>query len=197
MKDMPASKIMTRPLVTVAPDEPLAAALTLMEQGGVHHLLVVESSRMVGILSSADLLKLALLKRPGEASAGASDSLGFRVRDVMQSRVAVVRENASLREIARALTLGGFHALPILAIDDTPVGIVTSSDLIGLLIDQIETDTPVDRASKPAREPPTNTVMPRLMDVLRAAEIYLRSGQSGQQHAQLARAVERARDISA
>lgn len=186
---------MTSPVVTVTPDEPLSTAMALMERLGVHHLLVVEVGRMAGILSSADLLKLALLRRVEEALAVTSESLDLRVRDVMQSRVAVVRENASLREVAHALSLGGFHALPVLAIDDTPVGIVTSSDLVALLSDQIDRDTPNHNLSAPLEEP-RGTAMLLLLEVLRAAEVYLNSGQSGQQHARLLRAVERARECA-
>jgi acetoin utilization protein AcuB len=196
MKDMPLSKIMSSPLVTVAPDEPLSSAFTLMEKHGVHHLLVIEQGRMAGILSSADLLKLTLLRRPEEESAVAGESLGIRVRDVMQSRVAVVRENASLREVASALSLGGFHALPVLAIDDTPVGLVTSTDLLALLIDLIDRQTPSPLATASAPQEPRAAMMSRLLEVLHAAEVYLQSGQSGQQHAKLTRAVDRAREFA-
>jgi CBS domain-containing membrane protein len=194
MKDMPASRIMASPLVTVQPGMPLSAALTLMERQRVHHLLVVESDRMVGILSSADLLKLAFLNRSNEGAAVTSDALNLCVRDVMQPRVAVVRENASLKEIARALSLGGFHALPVLAMDDTPVGIVTSSDLVALLIEQIDSDAPPRGVSRPAPDESCGATLPLLLEVLRAAELYLHSGQSGQQHARLTRAVDRARE---
>jgi acetoin utilization protein AcuB len=196
MKNLPAMKIMNTPLVTVESAEPLSSALRLMEQHRVHHLLVVERGRMVGILSSADLLKLALLRRPEEGASTASESLGMLVRDVMQSRVAVVRENSSLKEVARALSLGGFHALPILAVDDTPVGIVTSSDLIGLLIDQIECDSPGAATAVSAPQESRYAAPPELLEVLRAAEVFLRSGESGQQHARLTRAVERARECA-
>jgi len=196
MKDLPLSQVMTRALVTVAPDATLVAATALMEQRRVHHLLVVEGDRMVGILSSADMLKLALLQRPDteHGLAAPGQSLDIRVRDVMESRVAIVRENASLMAAARALTLGGFHALPILAVDNTPVGIVTSSDLVGLLIDQIEHDEPGSSATVAPSDEPSHAVMPCLLEVLRAAEIYLHSGHSDQQHARLTRAVERARE---
>lgn len=188
---------MTSPLVTVAPDATLDAASALMEKRGVHHLLVVEEDRMVGILSSADMLKLALLWRP-EAEHGpvGFGQLDIRVRDVMQSRVATVRENTSLKDVARALSLGGFHALPVLAVDDAPVGIVTSSDLVGLLLDQIERDAPGGMATAAPPQERHDAVMPRLLDVLRAAEVYLHSGQSDQQHAQLTRAVARARELA-
>jgi acetoin utilization protein AcuB len=188
---------MTSPLVTVTPDETLDAAMTLMEQRRVHHLLVVEGGHMAGILSSADMLKLALLRRPdAEHESPGCGHLDIRVRDIMQSRVAVVRQSASLKDAARALSLGGFHALPVLAVDDTPVGIVTSSDLVGLLIDQIEHDGPGSVLTEAPPEETQDAVMPRLLDVLRAAEIYLHSGQSDQQHARLTRAVSRAREFA-
>lgn len=189
MKDLPISRFMASPLTTIAPGDTVLAATALMERRGVHHLLVMDGERMAGILSSADLLKIALLA-PTPA-----DALDLRVRDVMQSRVAVLRETATLRDAARALSLGGFHALPVLAADDTPIGMVTSTDLVGILVDQIEKDAPQASPTPPA----TSTAepeMPRLLEVLRAADVYLHSGQSDQQHARLVRAVSRAREIS-
>ena len=62
MKDVPVTRVLTRELVTVMPDDTLVAAVRLMEQKGVHHLLVVENDRLCGILSSADTLKLSLLR---------------------------------------------------------------------------------------------------------------------------------------
>jgi predicted transcriptional regulator len=116
---------------------------------------------------------------------------------VEQGRMAGILSSADLLEIARALSLGGFHALPVLAIDDTPVGIVTSSDLVGLLLDQIERDSPRGVPGNTQPSEFANNAMPQLLEVLRAAEIFLHSGQSGQQHARLTRAVERARETAA
>jgi len=175
---------MTRPLVTIGPHATVVAATSLMESHDVHHLLVVDGGRMLGILSSADLLKLALMA-PTPA-----ETLDIRVRELMQSRVAVLRDNASLHEAARALTLGGFHAMPVLAADDTPVGMVTTSDLVGLLVERIERDAP--RTAERTADPPPSA-LPRLLEVLRAADVYLHSGQSEQQHSRLVRAVEMAR----
>ena len=166
-----------------------------MEQRDVHHLLVMDQNRMAGILSSADLLKLALLRRPGSGAddLSADEALGITVRELMQTQVAVVRENSGLREVARALSLGAFHALPVLAMDGSPVGIVTSSDLIGLLIDQIERDASGTQVAPPHPAGPSPGAMPLLLEVLRAADIYLHSGESAQQHARLSLAVTRAR----
>jgi len=181
---------MTALLVTIEPGATLVAATRLMEENHVHHLLVVGGGRMAGILSSADLLKLALMAPTPE------DAPDIRVRELMQSRVAVLRETASLREAARALTLGGFHALPVLAADDSPVGMVTTSDLVGILLQQIETHAPISADAAPANAAEADSALSRLLEVHRAAHVYLHSGQSEQQHPRLVRAVELAREAT-
>lgn len=195
MRDLPLAQLMNKPVATVSPGDTLGDASALMEQRDIHHLLVIEGGRMAGILSSADLLKLALLHPAGTHGGDrpASEALSIKVRDVMQTHVAVVRENASLRDVARALSLGGFHALPVLATDGTPVGIVTSSDLIGLLLDEIERREHDGTAPVQSNPEAPSTSQP-LVAVLRAAEVYLHSGQSAQQHARLIHAVSRANE---
>jgi hypothetical protein len=74
---------------------------------------------------------------------------------------------------------------------------VTSSELVALLLDQIERDSPRGVPGNAQRSESANTAVPQLLEVLRAAEIYLHSGQSSQQHARLTRAVERARELAA
>jgi len=188
-------EIMNSPLVAVAPDDPVSLALALMEKHDVHHLLVLDGGRLAGILSSSDLLKLALMRQPEEGLPATGESMGIRVRDIMQSRVAVVRENASLKDVASALSLGGFHALPVLAIDDTPVGIVTTSDLVDLLIEQIGIGAASGSSTTPLPAVPSSSITPRLLEVLRAAKLFLQSGQSAQQHARLTRAIDRAEEL--
>lgn len=48
--------LMSRNLLTVAPEDPLAKAARLMRQHGVHRLLVVENETLRGVVSSLDLL---------------------------------------------------------------------------------------------------------------------------------------------
>jgi CBS domain-containing protein len=77
MNNLCISQVMTRGPVTIAPDQTVYDATALMERHDVHHLLVVEHDRMVGILSSADLLKLALLACPGTHQSPADSGAGF------------------------------------------------------------------------------------------------------------------------
>ena len=56
---------MTAPVKTVSPDTPLADVVGVMAHTGLHHLPVVQDSRLVGIVSQSDLV-VALLAEAGE-----------------------------------------------------------------------------------------------------------------------------------
>jgi len=56
---MKVSEIMTRELITVAPEATLDECLRLMEKNGVYHLLVIDESETYrGMLSVSDLLRV-------------------------------------------------------------------------------------------------------------------------------------------
>ena len=56
--DEPVSKIMSRDLYSVSPDEPIAIMAKIMYDKKIHRLLVTEYNKLVGIVSTFDLLKL-------------------------------------------------------------------------------------------------------------------------------------------
>jgi len=186
MHNVPVRRIMSTSLIKVSPADTLLSASLLMERHQVHHALVLEGDRLVGILSSADLLKMALLRpvAPHDALSASDEQLDLRVRDVMPRGLVSIYDNQSLRDAALALSMGGYHALPVLAIDGTPVGIVTTSDLARLLLERIGGDVVTKADAGHAA----------LVEVLHAADAYLHSGQSTSQHARLVRAVERAHE---
>lgn len=71
------AEVMTRKLVTVGPDTPVAGAADLMLETGVHRLLVVEEGRLLGVVTATDLLRV--LARLGPvASSGRNGRLARR-----------------------------------------------------------------------------------------------------------------------
>jgi CBS domain-containing protein len=59
------SDLMGRPPVTVDPDVSIDEAITTMLAASVHHLLVVEGSRLAGIVDMADLCRALTAPRTG------------------------------------------------------------------------------------------------------------------------------------
>jgi len=68
--------VMTAPVQTVAPDDAVLAALSLMTRRRIRHLPVVEGGRMVGFVSIGDLVKYRIDRIEAEAAA---------MRDYIQS----------------------------------------------------------------------------------------------------------------
>jgi CBS domain-containing protein len=66
--------VMTRPVVSAAPETPLAEVVALMESRRVKRLPVIEKGRLIGLVSRADLLKALADLLPKIEAAPVSDA---------------------------------------------------------------------------------------------------------------------------
>ena len=131
MRDTSIERIMTPDPATISPQSSAAEARRMLDSNVINHLPVVEGDRLVGIVSSSDLLKLYLLDDKLAMFARAT------VDQIMETNLVVLRKNATLRQAAEKLTMGNFHALPVVNKRRRLVGIVTSSDLINQLLNEL------------------------------------------------------------
>jgi len=132
MRDIPVDQVMTPDPAAVSPQTTAAEARRMLASNVINHLPVVEDGRLVGIVSSSDFLKLHLLDGKLQIVADAT------VSQIMETKVVVVKDNATLRDAAEKLSVGGFHALPVVDRKRRLVGIVTSSDLVGQLVARLD-----------------------------------------------------------
>ncbi len=68
------SDVMTRQVVSVTEDTPLAAIAGILEKHHIKRVPVVREGKLVGIVSRADLVRALLLGRPVPAAGAASDA---------------------------------------------------------------------------------------------------------------------------
>lgn len=80
-----ARDVMTREVVTVAPDTPLAAVADLLHRRGVKRVPVVEHGQLVGILSRSNLVR-ALAEQHSEKVAAALSDAEIRKRLLAELR---------------------------------------------------------------------------------------------------------------
>ena len=111
------SSIMTINVMTVTPDEPVKTVRNMILGRGFHHIPVTEGKRLVGIVTSFDLMK----KNPDDQSS---------VRDLMTTSVATLRPSESIGAAAQIFLKNLFHGLPIVDDDGDLVGIVTTHDIL-------------------------------------------------------------------
>jgi len=56
-KDMRIGDIMSKPVVTITPDKSIGEASDLMRSKGIRRLVVVDNDKLVGIITSDDIIK--------------------------------------------------------------------------------------------------------------------------------------------
>ena len=142
---MTLDTIMSTDLVTIRPDENLAAARALMHDKRIHHLPVVDDQEeLVGLVTLTNVLAATdSFLRDDDSRIHAKEIV---VKDLMVVDVATVDEHASLRQAALFLERHRIGCLPVMS-DGKLKGIITDTDFVGVainLLEQIEETEPVD-----------------------------------------------------
>jgi len=118
---MTIADVMTTPVTTVPPMLSATKALQLMKRLGIHHLVVMDGGRIVGIVSERDGVAVGALLLADSS-----------VSDVMSTNVTSIAPTASIGEAASRMRSRGVGCLPVVA-GRRLVGIVTRSDLLDLI----------------------------------------------------------------
>lgn len=134
----PISKIMSTNLVTVHHGDPVSKVRQLVSQHGVHHIPVVNGDQLVGIISWSDMLRVSFgdTFNADQRAVDATLDHTFTIEQLMQKNPVTLTDNSSVRDAAEILAKGEFHSIPVVH-GTKLVGIVTSTDLIKHLLDQL------------------------------------------------------------
>jgi CBS domain-containing protein len=112
--------VMSRDLLTVAPEDTLGEAAEKMADRGVGAALVMDFGRLVGILTERDLLA---------AVAGRVQASEARVREWMTENPVTVPEATPIGRAASIMVTHDFRHLPIVDGERT-IGIVSLRDVV-------------------------------------------------------------------
>jgi len=125
---MRVESYMSRAPVTIRGDTDYWKASEIMQEKDLHHIPVVnEDDKVVGILTRRDLNIAAMHFREAHVE----------VSEVMHSPVVTIAPGEPLAEAARQMVEHRFGGLPVLDADEHIVGILTETDLLRALIDQL------------------------------------------------------------
>ncbi len=130
--------LMTENIVTVHLTDLFSLAKEKMTLLGVNHIPVVEEKKLKGIISRIDILKYESSKayNLNEAADNAALDHTVTINDIMTSDITVLSENDTIRQAVKILTNNSFNSLPIVNADYELVGLITSKDLLGYLLEQ-------------------------------------------------------------
>ncbi len=113
--------VMTKNVVTVTADQSVADVYHIIKTKRYHHVPVVEGTKLVGIITSYDLMKLEICS---------DDYVQHKVGDVMTTKVAFLNPYDSIGAAAEVFMEHLFHGLPIVDDERNLVGIITTHDVL-------------------------------------------------------------------
>ena len=119
-----ARKVMSRNLLTVAPDDPLKGVAERMVSRDVGAALVTEGEKLVGIVTERDVLR-AVARGIDETT---------RVGDLMTPDPETMEPDESTEHAAVLMLHGGFRHLPIMEGDEV-VGMLSIRDLMRVVLE--------------------------------------------------------------
>ena len=155
MRPITASDLMNPEVLTVPEALPVRELANFLLDNEISGAPVVdERGRTVGVVSLVDLVEAASEEGRGVAGPSPSsfltqgdegelsaedledlDDSDLRVADIMTTEIHSVGEDATVSQVAMAMLKGHLHRLLVLR-DGLVVGIISTSDLLGLLIDE-------------------------------------------------------------
>jgi CBS domain-containing protein len=136
-KNDPIKHIMSDHIHTVQQGQAVSAVFKIVHDHGIHHVPIMDGKKLVGIVSSTDLMKLNMGSQ-GMDSANSWSYLDsqYQLIDVMTENPKTLNDHSVVRDAAEALSSGDYHSLPVVNADRELIGIVTSTDLIRYLCEQ-------------------------------------------------------------
>jgi CBS domain-containing protein len=121
-------ELMTREVLTVAPEDTLGETATKMVDRGVGSVIVSDFGRVIGILTERDMLRaMADRTHPSDA----------RVREWMTAEPITVTEDTPASDAARIMLDNNFRHLPVVE-GTRAVGIVSIRDVAQWITEQAE-----------------------------------------------------------
>ncbi len=114
-------EIMTKPVITGLPDEPIARAAKIFAEHNFDHLPITDKQeKLLGIVTSWDV-------------AIATGTKKKKLSEIMTKKVVVANEDEPVDAVARRLQQHGISGLPVTNTKGEVVGIVTTEDISKLV----------------------------------------------------------------
>lgn len=114
---MIAKNIMTRDVITVSPDMAVKRVAALLIKNQISGAPVADQKgNIVGVVSEADILA----------------KKGKQVRQIMSTKVISVKEDTSVKEIARLMTTHRIKRLPVMN-GRKVIGIISRADVVSAI----------------------------------------------------------------
>lgn len=134
---MLVSDLMSKNLITIELEDKISVVKEIFEKLNIHHLVVIESGKVFGVVSDLDLYK-ALSPNIGKITETLKDAatLNKRVYHIVSRSPVVLPTTATIDDVIQIFNTHSFSCIPIVDHDMKPRGIITLRDIIKALAEK-------------------------------------------------------------
>lgn len=127
---------MTKHPVSVTSNATIGEVDRLMKKHKFHRMLVIDDGKLVGYLSDRDIMRVT----PSPATSLSKFEIRalldkLSVKDIMQTKVVTVNEDATIEEAALIMYQNKVGGLPVISQVGAVVGIITATDILKTFVD--------------------------------------------------------------
>lgn len=128
---MIVNDVMSKHVISVRMDETLDVVRDILSARRIHHAVVVDEGKVVGVISDRDVLR-NLSPFTGTNSERTIDAatLHKRVHQFMTRNVQTIQSNLPVVDAAKVLLDRGISCLPVVSESGALLGIVTTRDVL-------------------------------------------------------------------
>lgn len=131
------AKIMTSNPQTVHLASKVTEVAKLMNEGHFHHVPVVDGDKLIGMISAHDLARASYEWGSDSKMTEAVLDHTRTIESIMSPGPVSVKPSTTIREATEILTKGWFHALPVVDEDQNLQGVITTTDVLNYLLEQM------------------------------------------------------------
>jgi acetoin utilization protein AcuB len=136
---------MTRNLISATPDTSILKVKNLLKEYNIDQVPVVEGKKLVGIITDKDI-------RDNSASPASTLSVHelnyllseMKAREIMTKKLYTVSPGTTIEEATKLINEKRVNSLPVV-VNDELVGIITTCDMLNVLLEFMGMDTPSSR----------------------------------------------------
>lgn len=108
----------------------------IFQEGSFHHIPVVSGDKLIGIISKTDIERISFVSKYQDEKVNTTMYDVLTIEQVMTKDVKSVQQTQTIRDAAVIFSGGNIHALPVLE-GDSVVGIVTTTDIVNYVLDEM------------------------------------------------------------
>ncbi len=127
---------MTKHPISVTSNATIGDVDRLMKKHNFHRMIVIDDGKLVGYLSDRDIMRVT----PSPATSLSKFEIRalldkLKVKDIMQTNVITVGEDATIEEAALIMYRNKVGGLPVISEVGAVVGIITATDILKTFVD--------------------------------------------------------------